>query len=181
MGDFLNKIKWINDDKNNKFLHYDLPLEYESENINIFLSIIKKLTDKYNLTVYIEPGTSIMQNSCSLISQVIDLFEINQTKIAITDTSVNHLPEVLEFGNRVEIKDTVPNSNYKYLIAGSSCLAGDKFGEYNFEKELTIGTKIEIQNIGAYSIVKANKFNGIDIPDIYISDEHGNLNHVNSL
>ena len=27
--DIENKIKWINDSNNNKFLHYDLPLEYE--------------------------------------------------------------------------------------------------------------------------------------------------------
>lgn len=27
--DIENKIKWINDSENNKFLHYDLPLEYE--------------------------------------------------------------------------------------------------------------------------------------------------------
>ena len=27
--DIDNKIKWINDSNNNKFLHYDLPLEYE--------------------------------------------------------------------------------------------------------------------------------------------------------
>ena len=27
--DIKNKIKWINDSKNNKFLHYDLPLEFE--------------------------------------------------------------------------------------------------------------------------------------------------------
>lgn len=28
-SDISNKIKWINDSANNKFLHYDLPLEYE--------------------------------------------------------------------------------------------------------------------------------------------------------
>ena len=27
--DIANKIKWINDERNNRFLHYDLPLEYE--------------------------------------------------------------------------------------------------------------------------------------------------------
>lgn len=27
--DIPNKIKWINDSKNNEYLHYDLPLEYE--------------------------------------------------------------------------------------------------------------------------------------------------------
>ncbi len=28
-NDIHNKIKWINDSKNNKYLHYDLPLEYD--------------------------------------------------------------------------------------------------------------------------------------------------------
>ena len=28
-GDIGNKVRWINDERNNQYLHYDLPLEYD--------------------------------------------------------------------------------------------------------------------------------------------------------
>lgn len=49
-NDIDNKVKWINDGENNKFLHYDLPLEYNKtlnwfnknkENINRYDAVIE--------------------------------------------------------------------------------------------------------------------------------------------
>ncbi len=41
--DIPNKVKWINDVKNNKFLHYELPIEYE-KTLNWYRSIKNKDT-----------------------------------------------------------------------------------------------------------------------------------------
>jgi len=43
------KVKWINDDENNKFLHYDLPLQ-EDKTLMWFNSI-KDRTDRVDLTI----------------------------------------------------------------------------------------------------------------------------------
>ena len=52
-------------------------------------------------------------------------------------------------------------------MAGSSCLAGDIFGEYQFIEPLKVGDKLLFKNVGAYSLIKANRFNGYNLPTIY--------------
>lgn len=47
--DIENKIKWINDSSNNKYLHYELPLEY-SKTLNWFHRI-KDRTDRYDAVI----------------------------------------------------------------------------------------------------------------------------------
>ena len=49
--------------------------------------------------------------------------------------------------------------------AGASCLAGDVFGRHGFTEPLRTGSKVVFGNTGAYSIVKASMFNGINLPD----------------
>ena len=44
--DILNKVKWINDSDNNKFLHYDLPLAYD-KTLEWFLKI-KDRKDRFD-------------------------------------------------------------------------------------------------------------------------------------
>jgi carboxynorspermidine decarboxylase len=52
-------------------------------------------------------------------------------------------------------------------------LAGDVFGEYQFHKPLAVGDKLVFKNVGAYSLIKANRFNGYNLPDIYVyRDQH---------
>lgn len=43
------KVKWINDEKNNKYLHYDLPLN-EDKTLEWFMSI-KNRTDRVDFTI----------------------------------------------------------------------------------------------------------------------------------
>lgn len=47
--DIENKIKWINNSNNNKFLHYDLPLVYE-KTLNWYRSNISR-TDRYDAVI----------------------------------------------------------------------------------------------------------------------------------
>lgn len=50
--DISNKIKWINDSKNNKYLHYDLPLEYE-KTLNWF-NKNKDRVDRYDAVIEVD-------------------------------------------------------------------------------------------------------------------------------
>lgn len=159
LQDFLYKIKWINLGGGYLFEN--------NEQILTFYSLIQKIKNKYNLDVYIEPGTSIIKGAFSLYTAVLDIIVSEDKNIAILDTTVNHLPEVLEFNYKLDIENSIKNGGYEYILAGSSCLAGDLFGLYKFDKPLKIGDKIVFNNIGSYSIVKANMFNGINLPTIY--------------
>ena len=54
--------------------------------------------------VFVEPGAGLVRPAGNLISRVVDTFERRHIRVAVLDTSVNHLPEVLEFGYQPEVK-----------------------------------------------------------------------------
>lgn len=136
-------------------------------------NIIKNLKDKYKLEIFIEPGKGVVGSAGFLVSSVIDLFESDGKQIAVLDTTVNHLPEVFEYQYKPHILQESPEGKYEYRLAGCSCLSGDIFGDYRFGQALEIGKRVIFKNVGAYMLVKANMFNGINLPSVNIlkSDE----------
>ena len=117
--------------------------------------------------VFVEPGAALVRASGNLVTSVIDAFVRDGTRIAILDTSVNHLPEVFEFGYQPDVKESTGDGRYEYLLAGSSCLAGDAFGKYHFDAPLAIGATITFTEAGAYAQAKSHRFNGINLPSIW--------------
>ena len=136
------------------------------------------LSNKYGLKVFLEPGHGIVNSAGSLHASVVDLFESDDKMVAILDTTVNHLPEVFEYQYEPDVAEHVEGAPHEFILAGCSCLAGDLFGEYTFEEPLDIGSRITFENVGAYSLVKANMFNGINLPSIYCQHEDGHLELV---
>ena len=131
--------------------------------------------------VFVEPGAGLVRAAGHLVAKVIDMFERDGAQIAILDTSVNHLPEVLEFGYKPEIRGSMTRGGYEYLLAGSSCLAGDVFGRYRFSAPLNIGGTITFTEAGAYAQAKSHRFNGINFPSVWIASVDGTLTEVQSL
>lgn len=123
--------------------------------------------------VFIEPGAGIARRAGSFLASVIDLFESGGKQIAVLDAGVNHMPEVFEYQFAPDVLGDSEDGRYDYLLAGPACLAGDIFGEYGFTEPLHVGDRLIFPNMGAYSMVKANMFNGINLPDIYVIDEPG--------
>ena len=131
--------------------------------------------------VFVEPGAGLVRTAGYLIAGVIDIFERCETQVAILDTSVNHLPEVLEFGYRPEVEGSSEAGKFEYLLAGGSCLAGDVFGCYRFDAPLTIGSRVTFTEAGAYSQAKSHRFNGINLPSVWVTSSDGNLTRRQSL
>ncbi|MFT5425776.1 MAG: carboxynorspermidine decarboxylase [Gammaproteobacteria bacterium] len=140
----------------------------DAEQLRELEKIIKNLKDKYTLDVFIEPGKGIVGSAGFLVAAVVDIFESDGKEIAILDTTVNHLPEVFEYQYKPHILQENPAGEYEYRLAGCSCLSGDLFGDYRFEKALEIGSRVTFKNVGAYMLVKANMFNGINLPIVNI-------------
>ncbi len=132
-----------------------------------FINLISTLKLDYDLKVYIEPGKALVDNTGYLVTKVLDCFVSDGKTVAILDTSVNHHPEVFEFQRKLELNEPQSNAKHSFILAGSSCLAGDIFGEYQFSKPLTVGDTLVFKNVGAYSLIKANRFNGYNLPSIY--------------
>ena len=133
-----------------------------------FIDLVNKLKNDFDLEVYIEPGKAVVGHAGHLVTTVIDSFVSDGKTIAILDTSVNHNPEVFEYQRQPELHEHDPKGRYSAILAGCTCLAGDVFGEYRFNKPLAVGDKVVFKNVGAYSLIKANRFNGYNLPDIYM-------------
>jgi hypothetical protein len=63
----------------------------------------------------------------------------------------------------------------EWMICGKSCLAGDIFGEFRFDKPLKPGDRLSIQDAAGYTMVKKNWFNGVKMPAIAIRELDGTV------
>ncbi len=164
-GNQLEKLQWIN--LGGGYLFHSIA-DYQP-----FIDLVIQLRRELKVDVYLELGNGIVGNAASMVASVIDTFESDGKTIAILDTSVNHNPEVFEFQRSPQVQEHDAKGRYSVILAGGTCLAGDVFGEYRFKYPLQLGDKITFNNVGAYTLIKANRFNGHNLPDIH-------LQHVNS-
>ena len=125
------------------------------------------MSEKYCVEVFIEPGTGIVRDAAAVVSTVIDVFDSEGKTIAVLDTTVNHMPEVLEYQFRPDVVGHVENGPHRYLLVGCTCLAGDLFGEYAFAEPLEPGSRVVFTDMGAYTMVKWHWFNGVNLPAVY--------------
>jgi carboxynorspermidine decarboxylase len=133
------------------------------------------LRTRYGLEVFLEPGAGFVREAGFLVTEVIDLFRSGGKTVAVLDTTVNHMPEVFEYQFEPDLLGHDDNGDHEYLLAGSSCLAGDILGDYAFMAPLQVGSRVVLNNVGAYTIVKAHMFNGINLPTIYSITAEGEL------
>ena len=140
-----------------------------------FCRAVGLLQDKYGLEVFIEPGAAFIRSAGYIVATVLDLFGNRDKTITILDTTINHIPEALEFDFEPDVAGHTDQGRYGYLLAGCTCLAGDVFGEYRFDQPLAVGDRVIFDNAGAYTLAKAHTFNGVNLPTIYVLTESGQL------
>jgi carboxynorspermidine decarboxylase len=126
---------------------------------------------EYGLKVFMEPGAVTVSESASLAVEVIDIFSSSGQEIAVLNSSVNHLPEAFEYNYKYPMTEESENGQHQYILAGNTCLAGDVFGRFTFDEPLRIGDFLNFQDCGAYALVKAHMFNGVNLPVIYTKSE----------
>ena len=129
---------------------------------------VQALKGGFGVQVFMEPGTAVVADCCRLHSTVIDSFHSQGEQVCVLDTTVNHLPEVLEFDYCPQLVEATADGAHACTLAGSSCLAGDIFGRYRFDRPLTVGSTVRFAGCGCYSLVKAHLFNGIHLPRLYV-------------
>ncbi|MFO1436084.1 MAG: carboxynorspermidine decarboxylase [Gammaproteobacteria bacterium] len=147
----------------------------DASNEQALIERVRGLRQRYGFEVCWEPGRAVVGDAGCIVASVVDCFVSDGKSIAVLDTSVNHQPEVFEFGRSPRIAEAQPHGSHRYVLAGGTCLAGDLFGEYAFEQPLTIGSRITFLGVGAYSFAKAHRFNGHNLPSLYLRDEGGRL------
>ena len=172
---FFNKVKWINFGGG----HHITRQGYGVEKL---IALVNDFRKKYGLDVILEPGEAHVIHTSFLVATVLDVIS-NPTGIdvAIFDASTAaHMPDVLEtpytpeiLGAKRVVEDVegpLEEGRYKYVIGGKTCLSGDLLGEYLFDSPLQIGTRLCVEDMAHYTMVKNTTFNGVQLPSIVSCD-----------
>jgi carboxynorspermidine decarboxylase len=135
------------------------------------ITLIQQLNQQGIPDIYLEPGKALVGNAGYLLTTVLDRFVSDGKTVLILDTSVNHHPEVFEYQRKPALLDEDPQGSQSAILAGSTCLAGDLFGEYRYKQLPEVGEKLVFADVGAYSLIKASRFNGYALPAIYLCQQ----------
>jgi carboxynorspermidine decarboxylase len=168
--DILHQVDWINIGGGYMF---DLASDYMD-----FYEAVAIFREGFGLEVFMEPGAAAVRRCGTIEATVHDIFGSDDTLIAILDTTVNHMSEVFEFQFEPDVLGHIDGGLHSYTLAGCTCLAGDVFGHYSFNKPLVIGSRLMFLNMGAYTLSKAHRFNGVALPTIYRRRLDGSLDKV---
>lgn len=168
-GDILPQMKWLNMGGG----HHITREDYDIEKLK---KLIKYAQNKWNLSVYLEPGEAVALNGGYLISRVLDVVKNGNINIAILDASAAcHMPDVIEMPYTPPLYMATPKeagnnhlaNSYPYRLGGPTCLSGDIIGDYYFNEPLKIGDMLIFGDMAIYSTCKNNTFNGMALPNIY--------------
>ncbi len=183
-GFLLGKLKWLSLGGGVAFTGEGYPLDDFCQRLSAFSS-------KHDLQLYLEPGEASVTESTSLVVSVLDIVE-NQLPTLIVDAGVEtHLLDVLVYNFSPELDggralsdeelaalDTSDPNQHVYRVAGRTCLSGDIFGTYVFYQTVSIGQELRFTDVGGYSMVKKNFFNGIKMPAICYKNIQGNVSVI---
>lgn len=168
-GEILKQLKWVS-------LGGGISFTTPGYDLEKFCERLRRFAETYDIQVYLEPGEATVQNTTTLEVSVLDT-AFNGKHLAIIDSSTEaHMLDLLIY------RETAPLGNdtgaHQYQICGKTCLAGDIFGEGNFEAPLQVGDRLSIGDAAGYTMVKKNWFNGVHMPAIAIRETDGNIHVV---
>ncbi|MBC8718063.1 carboxynorspermidine decarboxylase [Ochrobactrum sp. Marseille-Q0166] len=168
-GSLLHRVEWVSLGGGIHFTGDDYPVDE-------FCARLKAFSEKFGVQVYLEPGEASITKTTTLEVTVLDTL-FNGKNLAIVDSSIEaHMLDLLIY--REKAKMAPNNGEYSYMICGKSCLAGDVFGEFTFDKPLAIGDRLSFEDAAGYTMVKKNWFNGVKMPAIAVRELDGTIRVV---
>ncbi|MCW5620156.1 MAG: carboxynorspermidine decarboxylase [Burkholderiales bacterium] len=165
-GRLLSTVDWVS-------LGGGIHFTAEGYPLDAFCDRLQAFSQRFGVQVYLEPGEAAVTRSTTLEVTVLDTL-FNGKHLAIVDSSIEaHMLDLLIYRQSAKVApDAGP---YNYMVCGKSCLAGDVFGEFAFDRELKPGDRISIQDAAGYTMVKKNWFNGVQMPSIVVRELAGRL------
>lgn len=113
-----------------------------------------------------EPGTTVVSKYFHLFTRVLDIKEIRGKHFALLDSSFHNVGEICGLKNVPIINHSGGKNRKKYNnmdLVGYTCLEQDVIS-HNYAEMIGEGDKLEILNVGGYSIVDKPPFIHPDIP-----------------
>lgn len=146
--------------------------------LDAFCARLRRFAQTYAVTVYLEPGAAVVRQAATLEVKAVDV-GCNGKNLAVVDSSTEaHMLDLLIYREAATIGAFLSRGEHRYQICGKTCLAGDIFGEANFNAPLQIGDRLSIADAGAYTMVKKNWFNGVNMPSIVVKELDGSVRRV---
>ena len=168
-GHLLHQVQWVSLGGGIHFTGEGYPLDQ-------FCARLKAFSQTYGVQVYLEPGEAAITMSSSLEVTVLDTL-YNGKNLAVVDSSTEaHMLDLLIYRETAQIVES--RGDHTYQICGKTCLAGDIFGEYQFDRPLTIGDRLSFIDAAGYTMVKKNWFNGLKMPAIAVRQLDGSVELV---
>lgn len=168
-GSVLSEIQWIN-------LGGGHHITRQGYDIAALERCIRRLTETYGLTVYLEPGEAVVWEAGYFMTTVVDIVQTS-IPIAILDASAScHTPDVTELQFRPNLlgADKPSVLPYTYRLGGRSCLPEDIFGDYSFTHPLQIGERLIFRDMAINTLTKAKMYTGIPMPAVAVRETDGN-------
>jgi len=104
--------------------------------VDILAERLRQFSQKYGITVYLEPGEAAITGSTTLEVTVLDTL-YNGKHLAIVDSSIEaHMLDLLIY--RQQAKIATKGGKHEVMICGKSCLAGDVFGTFAFMPAIAV-------------------------------------------
>ncbi|MEP0917566.1 carboxynorspermidine decarboxylase [Leptolyngbya sp. DQ-M1] len=162
-GHLLPQIQWLNLGGGHLMTH-------ETYDVDHAIAVLSAFHDRYpHLQLYLEPGSAIVWQTGFLLSTVLDLIPVQDLTHVMLDVSFSaHMPDCLEMPYQPAIvgASVLEAGKVGYRLGGSSCLAGDFLGDYQFDQPLSINDRIVFEDMMHYTMVKTTMFNGVAHPAI---------------
>ena len=158
-GKYLRGMKWLNFGGGHHITR-------EGYDISLLKKLIRHVQERYNVTVYLEPGEAVALNAGFLVASVLDVQESGN--IILNTSAACHMPDVIEMPYRPPVigAGEAGEKAYTCTLAGPTCLAGDTIGTYSFDAPLAVGDRVVFGDMAIYTMVKNNTFNGMPLPQI---------------
>lgn len=147
--------------------HYMTHPDYDRD---AFIAAIQAFREKYRVNVVLEPGASVVLDAGFMTTTVLDVLRNPSGRhMAIVDTSAAcHMIDILDIPYQPIIRGAGRSGEkkYEYTLGGKTCLSGDIIGTFSFDSPLVPGTRLILEDMLQYNLVKGNFFNGVFRPDL---------------
>lgn len=169
-GKFFPQIKWLNMGGG----HLMTRQGYDTEHL---IALLRDFHSRYPwLQLILEPGSAFAWRTGDLVATVEDVVENYGIKTAMLNVSFAcHMPDCLEMPYQPAIRGARSDNKgpFVYRMGGNSCLSGDYFGDWSFDKPLQPGDIIEFEDMIHYTMVKTTMFNGVSHPSVGMVSSDG--------
>ena len=169
-GKYLDAVEWLNMGGGHLMTHAD----YDCDEL---IALLREFRARHpHLRLIMEPGSAFTWRTGYLVSTVEDIVENGGVTTAMLDVSFAcHMPDCLEMPYKPAIVGAhEPAAGEKrWRMGGTSCLAGDYYGDWAFDHELQVGERIVFEDMIHYTMVKTTMFNGVHHPAIVIAHRDG--------